>query len=361
MERKYLLAIVLAITVAANAFVVLQQKPRHISSKPQTYTQPQQPHPQIPKPEVKPNDVLSLIKAKDMQRCVEYLASPELEGRMSGSPGCDKARTYIVGEYEKLGIPTKVQPFQVQTGTTNNVCAWIEGVDPSLKDQVIVVGAHYDHIGMGNGLARDRKQAVHPGADDNASGTSAVLELAKAFVQLKSLNRRTVVFQNYSGEELGLKGSEYYCKNPLFPVGRPAIKSHVFMCNFDMIGYLARQTSLRQSEGESPMINDIVTKLNSKYVFASKVTNRGGGGSDQASFNKYGVPIVFIHTGLHDAYHTVNDTADKLNYEGMEQIAKYGFELVWAVTQSDDVPRIQWSVGQKSMPTHDHDVVPFPE
>ena len=198
-----------------------------------------------------------------------------------------------------------------------------------------------------------RTVQIHPGADDNASGSSALLEIAEAFSHMKGQNKRTVVFMAFSGEELGLKGSLHYVNNPLFPKGNPNLSKHIFMLNIDMIGHLAKNKTTLADDAVSPAdIGDLVKKLSEKYPFAKKITLRGGGGSDHAPFYNKKIPVAFLHTGLHEFYHTPKDTPEKINYEGLEKIAEYGFELAWEVCNGN---KPEFDFGSFSEMGYEHD------
>ena len=201
------------------------------------------------------------------------------------------------------GYEAELQPF----GNTANVLATKIGP----LDTVLVVGAHYDAV------------PGSPGADDNASGTAVVLMLAQMLKD--QTTRHTISFQLYSGEEDGLLGSHYYCENPKWP-----IKKHLFMLNLDMIGYLRPVTG-----DETVPVNDILRPLFAKYEFAQGITLRNDPGSDNDSFEKKGIPAIFLHTGLHKNYHRRTDTADKLNYKGMSEICKYAYDLLLTVDKFD--------------------------
>ena len=221
-----------------------------------------------------------VLSPAQLQVDVTYLASDDLQGRQYASEGMEKATNYIFKECKKLGIDVQYQ----KVGNCRNVIAWIEGQEPS---KIIVVGAHLDHIGL------DRRGRVCNGADDNASGSAAVLELARRFSKSEKL-RYTISFQWYTGEERGLVGSKYYVQHPLFK----NIKNHVFMLNLDMVG---RYKNL-----------DIEVK---------------GSGSDHVSFKPF-MPVVFLHTGLHSDYHRPSDDADKINYKGLNEICDDAFSRV---------------------------------
>jgi hypothetical protein len=321
------------------------------------------------------DEALASITSKELKEHLYYLASDELEGRMSGKKGNVTAATYIKKFHEDNDLDTEYQKFQIRRmnegpnrergdNFTQNIFAWIEGSDPVLKNEIVVIGAHMDHIGYGPSMSRSRRIAIHNGADDNASGTVALMEIAQAFSMLKGKVKRTVVFQAYSAEEMGLIGSRYYCDNPTFPKGNPSIRKHIFMLNMDMIGYLGKgQYFAGFNAGDSsPDIGRIIDSLNSKYSFAKQITSRGSGGSDHACFYNKRVPIAFLHTGGHAYYHTPDDTADKINYDGIEKIARYAFELAWLVANAESSPR--FNVAEfKEMPyvhDHGHPEVPFP-
>jgi hypothetical protein len=325
--------------------------------------------PPKPKPKPKPTyeDALKSITSKELKEMLDYLASDELEGRMSGKKGNVKAAEFIKKQYEKSGLSTEYQKFGIYRynpgphnergdAFTQNIYGWMEGNDPELKDEIVVIGAHMDHVGYGPSMSRSRRIAVHNGADDNASGTVALLEIAEAFSLLKGKNKRTIVFQAYSGEEMGLIGSRYYCNNPTFPRNNPDIRKHIFHLNMDMIGYLGKGyyfTGFLTGES-SPDISKIINELNITYSFAREITSRAGGGSDHASFYNKRIPVAFLHTGLHRNYHTPDDTSEKINYEGLEKIARYGFELMWKVVQSDSSPRFNHAEFKEMKYKHDH-------
>lgn len=327
-------------------------------------------HTPIAPPDVKEatfDEALASIKEADLKKDLEYLASKELEGRMSGKKGNVVAADFIKKQFESFGLETMYHKFPIRRVNpgpknergddfTQNIYAWIEGSDPNLKNEIIVIGAHMDHIGYGPSMSRTpARREVHPGADDNASGTVALMQIARSFSKLKGKIARTVVFQAYSAEEMGLIGSRFYCDNPVFPKGNPSIKSHVFMLNMDMVGYLGKGRTFAFESGDSSIdIGKIITDLNKKYSFAKQITSRGTGGSDHASFYNKRVPVAFLHTGLHPHYHTPDDTADKINFSGIEQIAKYAFELSFRVANTNTAPAFNHATFQEMEYTHDH-------
>ena len=347
---RKLLVLVLTITTMATVLVAVKKfhKDQPVAVAPPAGKQLPSDGGSTPLPKDKITDFtleqsVGSIAEGDLKRDLYYLCSNELEGRMSGKLGNKLAADYIEKQYRSFGLETMRHRFRIERWNpgpknesgddfTENIYAWIDGTDPALKNEVVVVGAHMDHIGYGPraSQAPGRKE-IHPGADDNASGTVALMAIARAFSHHKLKCKRTVVFMSFSGEEMGLIGSRYYCDNPVFPKSAPSMKSHVAMINMDMIGYLKRGTYLATfSENDSsPDLDRIIEGLNSKYSFAKSISGRGAGGSDHAPFYNKRVPVVCLHTGQHRAYHTPDDTADKINYKGLEQIARYAFELSW--------------------------------
>jgi hypothetical protein len=376
-ENQKMMLIGAIVLVAIAVVYVEKNKPQQPIAQ-QRPPQRQQIPPRPPKPRPQPepeepkvftfDDALNSITEAELKETLTYLASQELEGRMSGKQGNIVAADYIKKRYESFGLQTMYHRFNIrrmnpgpknETGDdfTQNIYAWIDGNDPALKDEIVVVGAHMDHIGYGPQMSRaSSRREVHPGADDNASGTVGLMEIAQAFSMLKGQVRRTVVFQSYSAEEMGLIGSRYYCDNPVFPKSNPSIRSHIFMENMDMIGYLGKGRYFAgfQAGDSSIDIGSIINELNGKYSFAKQITSRGSGGSDHACFYNKKVPIAFLHTGLHAYYHTPDDTADKINFVGIEKVAKYGFELAWRVVQSDARPQFNYAGFKEMDYTHDH-------
>lgn len=360
--------VIVCLLVAICVTFVYKQKRRQPIILPPPQQAPQFPPPGIALPKPPNNnftfeEAINLISEAEIKSNLEYLASQELEGRMSGKKGNILAADFIKKKYESFGLVTEYQKFQINRTNpgpkqergddfTQNIIASIPGTEK--PNEIVVIGAHMDHIGYGPSMSRSNKIAVHPGADDNASGTVALIEIAKAFSKLKP--KRTVVFQSYSAEEMGLIGSRYYCSNPLFPKGSPNIQSHVFMLNMDMVGYLGKgEFFYGFYEGDSSFdISRIIDELNQKYSFARKITSRGSGGSDHACFYNKRVPVAFLHTGLHPYYHTPEDTADRINYAGISQVAKYAFELAWRVANDPVAPAFNHGGFKPMEYTHDH-------
>lgn len=220
-----------------------------------------------------------------------------------------------------------------------NVLGYIEGTD--LKDELIVVSAHYDHIGMKN-------KDVYNGADDNASGTSTVLEIAKTLMEAKKNGegpRRSVLCLLVTGEEKGLLGSEYYSENPVFP-----LENHVANVNIDMIG---RTDTKYQDNPEyiyvigsdrlSTDLHKINEDVNQKY---SQITldytyndendpNRYYYRSDHYNFAKKGIPAIFFFSGVHEDYHMISDTADKIMFDKVQKVGRHIFQTTWELANRD--------------------------
>ena len=362
---KRLQVIAMALAIMLIAILVIKEKPSNLEIKKPTSPFEEKVEPKKEPPKPKFEDALSKIDLDEIKENLEYLSSNELEGRMSGKAGNKKAAEYIKKKFESYELPTEFDKFtikrvnpgpknEVGDDFTQNVYAWVEGSDPVLKDEVIVVGAHFDHIGYGPTYSRIGGGKIHNGADDNASGSVSLLEIAQAFSVLKGQNKRTVVFMAFSGEEMGLKGSLHYVNNPRFPKGSPDIKKHIFMLNIDMIGYLGKNKTIAADDGSSsPDIGFIIKQLSDKYSFAKNITLRGSGGSDHAPFYNKRVPVAFLHTGLHQNYHTPRDTCEKINYDGLQKITKYAFELAWTVCNA--VERVEFDYGSFKEMDYEHD------
>lgn len=230
------------------------------------------------------------------------------------------ARMDFVG---KVGVISKAR----------NVMGLLEGSDPRLKDQVVVVGAHYDHVGMGEYGSRtpNRMGEVHNGADDNASGSVGVLELAEAFVQGGLRTRRSILFQLYDGEEKGLLGSRHFVDHPLVSLERI-----VAMINMDMIGHVRDKKCAIMGTETAEEWEEILSEaeVDSPLTW----THRGGamGGSDQASFLMKNIPVLFFHSGVHSIYHTPDDDAEKCNAEGAVEVLKVVLKTLLLAANRDD-------------------------
>lgn len=253
-----------------------------------------------------------------------------------------------------VSIPTKnIVSFKVnlikKTAEAYNVIGVLEGTDPVLKNEAIIIGGHYDHLGKGGhaGSLAPNSTEVHHGADDNASGTSAVIELARQFSQTKN-NKRTLIFIAFSGEEEGLIGSKFYVNNPIFPLDKT-----VAMINMDMIGRLregklnvggigtaSEWKDLVESKNKVELILESGKNLypNAGTKFNLQLSEDGFGPSDHSSFYGKQIPVLFFFTGSHEDYHKPSDTVDKINFDGLNQIFSYVYEIAKAIDANPKRP-----------------------
>ncbi len=203
----------------------------------------------------------------------------------------------------------------VEEKPTANVIGYIPGTDPFFESEYIVVGAHFDHLGMGDEgtLYTGSEPKIHYGADDNASGTAGMLELARRFAAKPAL--RPIIFMGYTGEERGLLGSKYYVEHPLVP-----LDNTICMINMDMIGRLKDDKLSVQGTGTSSRWQSLADSLGKVFNFTVTTTADGYGPSDHASFFAKNKPVLFFFTGLHSDYHRPIDTWDKINYEGEARV-----------------------------------------
>ena len=288
-----------------------------------------------------------------LKRDLTYLASPALAGRATGSPGVDSAAQYLAKRYVSMMADavlktkqcdsagdcrrTYFQPFRppayvlARAGIDTlaiafNIVASAEGFDTTLSRQWLVVGAHYDHLGRTGYGARDRTYATEPhlGADDNASGTAAILELARRFVNLPM--RRPVLFVNFGSEELGEFGSSVFVENAPFPPD-----SMVAMFNFDMVGHLRGGKVQLYGLGSSGDWSRVIDRANAEDKLAldrhSELDPRGSG-SDHDNFARAGVPVVHFFTGTHSAYHTKDDTVEQIDFDGMTKVIDFAEHVI---------------------------------
>lgn len=222
-----------------------------------------------------------------------------------------------------------------------NIVGVLEGAGP-LANETVVVGAHYDHLGFGiaGSLARLTKPAIHHGADDNGSGTVSVVELARHFAAIPNRQGRRMVFLLFSGEELGLLGSQYYCKEPLFP-----LENTVAMVNLDMVGRLVADKDTQKGHllvygsGSAKPFDELISKLGKKYDFQIvKKHDRIFMASDHYSFYARKVPVIFFFTDDHEDYHRPSDTADRINVSGMKKIVNMTIDILTFLSTVPDRP-----------------------
>ena len=297
----------------------------------------------------------------NLRRTIEYLASDKLEGRRAGEPGATLAAKYIAQQFAKIklkpgvaganGKPSYLQPFSftpvrdphggISADESNtpakrydasNIIGILAGHDPVLKNEAIVIGAHYDHLGHGgSGSLAANSTEIHHGADDNASGVAAIIELARKFAHV--WNRRTLIFIAFSGEEEGLFGSSFYVNNPVFPLDKT-----IAMINLDMVGRLndkkltiggigtaSEWKRLVETRAACVTPIDAIALKPACWVqpFQLQLNEDGFGPSDHSSFYGKKIPVLFFFTGTHNDYHKPTDTADKINSAGEYEVVSY--------------------------------------
>ena len=275
----------------------------------------------------------------DLRVDVVYLASDYLEGRLTGTPGEDKAATYIAARYKELGLSPKGDdgtfyhffPFKELTnphavnakpareGKGKNVVGYLDNGAAT----TVIIGAHYDHLGMGGiGSLHAGEPAIHNGADDNASGVAAMLDIAK---QLKASDAKAnnYLFIAFSGEELGLFGSKNYAENPTIDLATVN-----YMLNMDMVGRLNKEKTLViYGTGTSSIWPDVLPNVKVGDI-QTKTSESGVGASDHTSFYLKGIPVLHFFTGQHTDYHKPQDDTHLINFEGLQLVSDYLVTLI---------------------------------
>jgi Zn-dependent M28 family amino/carboxypeptidase len=291
------------------------------------------------------------IKADEIKKHQVYLSSDELEGREAGSEGGHKAALYLAIQASKRGLKpggvdgTFFHPFGPSPGKPlekgmKNVVAVFAGSDPKLKDEFVVVGAHYDHVGLGirnsNRQAGGKPGEIHNGADDNASGSSTLLEVAGAAAKAKL--KRTVVVIWFDAEESALAGSKAWVASPTLP-----IEKCVAMVNCDMIGRNdVKQVTVgvhkdEQGTPKFPKWADAVKEVETAFGASFDWTGFDSyiKRSDHWPFMEKGIPAVFFTGGLHADYHTQNDDVEKINFPKEERVGRMIFTLAARAANRD--------------------------
>ena len=277
---------------------------------------------------------------------VTFLADDKLEGRGTGTEGEKAAADYIAKRFEDLGLEgkgtngyfqdftftPKTDPHSEAKFTTVNEDGSITGrnvlgfIDNNAS-QTVVIGSHYDHLGYGGegSLDRSEEKAIHNGADDNASGVAVMLNLAGKLKETNTSNN--YLFMAFSGEEMGLLGSNYFAKNATIPTD-----SINYMFNMDMVGRLKADSTLAvYGVGTSPYFKQVISSSNKGFKI---IENESGvGPSDHTSFYLVDIPVLHFFTGQHEDYHKPGDDSEKLNYDGMNMISEYIFDII---TDLDD-------------------------
>jgi hypothetical protein len=237
-----------------------------------------------------------------------------------------------------------------KTSKTQNVVALLESNNPGLKNEYVVLGAHYDHLGIGgpgSGSRRPDTMAVHNGADDNASGVAAILEIAERLAAQKRDLKRSVIFIAFGAEEMGLLGSKYFTSHPLIKLEN----THT-MFNLDMVGRMNPDSKSLTVGGTGTAIglSEMVKSLASKHGLNITQSSEGYGPSDHASFYIKDIPVLFFFTNPHEDYHTPDDDIEKINFEGGKKIADFTFDLLWNITNSPE-RLVYQEAGPKEQPS----------
>ncbi len=270
---------------------------------------------------------------------VKYLSDDALEGRMTGSPGADTAAAYVARRFAEVGLrppagdwfqefvvsPDAPAAYHLAIGGLKgrNVIGILPGRDRKLQREAVVVGAHYDHLGRGGPFALDPDStgAIHNGADDNASGTAALIEIARVLALRPPA--RTVVFVAFSGEEEGLLGSSFYVQHPAVPIART-----VAMVNLDMVGRLRNDRLIVYGVGTARELPALLDSLDRVAGFDLKTLGDGYGPSDQSSFYAAKRPVLHFFTDLHEDYHRTTDDWQKINADGLKRVADFAEAVV---------------------------------
>jgi Iap family predicted aminopeptidase len=302
-----------------------------------------------------PTKYMKTITPEELKKHLYIIAADSMEGRETGSAGQKKAGRYLISQYEKnqisypKGANSYYQPIPAaylnkkyggNLGDSENIWAFIEGSEK--PNEIIVVSAHYDHVGIKDG-------DVYNGADDDGSGTSALLELAQAFQMAKKEGhgpKRSILFLHVTGEEHGLHGSRFYSENPLFP-----LENTVADVNIDMIG---RRDEIHPNTNNyvyiiganrlSSELDFICSIMNQRYVGLDldyrfndpKDPNRFYERSDHYNFAKHGIPSVFFFNGVHADYHKKTDEPDKIEYDALAKRAQMAFVTAWELANRKD-------------------------
>ncbi len=278
------------------------------------------------------------IHKQDLRTYCSFLASDALQGREMGSSGGEAAGAYLVGELRKRSRVLPSAPdgdyFQPFLPNGRNILVRLPGSDPDLKSEYIVIGADYDHVGLGNSRnSRGPIGQIHKGADDNASGTAALLELVDAFTSLDVAPKRSLLFVFWDGEEKGLLGSQYWISTPTVPLEQIRL-----VINLDMIGRLRENRAEVFGTRSAAGLRRFLASQNVESPVAMNFIWETRRDSDHYSFFAHQIPYLMVFTGKHPEYHTPYDDVDKLNFEGMERITRLLFRTVYAAAQQHSLP-----------------------
>ncbi|MGW8256243.1 MAG: M28 family peptidase [Thermoguttaceae bacterium] len=275
------------------------------------------------------------ISGAEMLGYVQLLSDKEMEGREAGSRGGRKAADYLQKKFAELKLrPAGENGKFAQDLPPNyrNILGIIPGKDPQLKKQIIVVGAHYDHVGFGNMRnSYGPYNTIHPGADDNASGTSALLELAQAFSFLPNSPKRTILLAAWDGEEKGIIGSSYWAAHPTV-----SFDKILAAFNLDMIGHLRDDHLYVYGVRTSGPWRRLLCRANDELGLQMEFVWMFKPIADYYPFFAHDVPVLMLHTGMHENYHRPSDTADKINAEGLGRVVRLLFGVVYELSESNE-------------------------
>lgn len=299
------------------------------------------------------NKAYQQIKLKDLKKNLYVIASDEMQGRDTGSPGQKKAGEYIIKFYKDLGIsfPKNLTSYYQKVPSSymnkrgggnlpdsENILAFVEGSEK--PKEIIVISAHYDHVGTKNG-------EVYNGADDDGSGTVAVMQIAKAFQKAKKSGngpKRSILFLHVTGEEHGLFGSSYYSDNPVFPLANTVADLNIDMIGRDDIANRGKNyvyvIGSEMLSSELKTINEAANKktnnleLNYKYD-DPKDPDRLYYRSDHYNFAKHGIPVAFFFDGIHEDYHKSTDDVEKIDFPLLQKRTQLVFATAWELANRE--------------------------
>jgi len=291
----------------------------------------------VPAAELATNAARASVRAADAKRHVSALADDAMEGRAAGSRGGRAAGAYLVEEFERIGIDPAGDEggFYQRFGTMRNVLGMLRGSDPEASREIVVLGAHYDHVGYGTPRnSYGPTGYIHNGADDNASGVAGLLEVAEACTLLPKRPRRTIVFALWDGEEVNLLGSRHFVRErPL-----PLVHHHlVFSINLDMIGRLRERLEVYGSRSAVGLRRDVVA-ANLPTGLPLGFSWEYSEDSDHFPFLDAGIPTLMFHTGLHGEYHRPSDDVHLVNFAGIEPVASLALDTLLAIADREQLP-----------------------
>ncbi len=284
-----------------------------------------------------PKDALPItLTADDEKKIPVVQVGEEVIAQLFGSvDGLKKLQSKIDSTIQPHSFEIVNTTISLKTSTiiddksSQNVIGYIEGSDPKLKNELLVIGGHYDHVGYLKQHS-DTADYIFNGADDNASGTSAVIAVAQAFGAIAQKPKRSVLFITFTGEEKGLVGSRSYVDKPLFP-----LDNTIAMLNIDMVGRNGADSLYMVSEAASPDLVQINEEENKEIGFTLIDEEKLQGGSDHMSFRKKNIPFLFYHSGLHSDLHKVSDEPETINAEKAAKAARLVFRTAWRITNED--------------------------